>query len=207
MKKILVTTLALGLLGGFLLWQGNFGKVSAPIAQVQTADTTYDVTQTATVVDSESTAVTSQATSTTADVIPVVRVIDGDTIVVTLAGKDDTVRLLGMDTPETVDPRKPVQCFGPQASAETKSLLDGQSVHLTADPTQSDRDKYGRLLRYVFRDDGLFVDEFLVQQGFAREYTYFSVPYKYQTAFRADQSAAKSAGLGLWSIATCNGKR
>jgi micrococcal nuclease len=147
------------------------------------------------------------ATSAVERLFVVDRVIDGDTIVVLMNGEDETVRLLGMDTPETVDPRKPVQCFGPEASAETKSLLDGREVSLQNDPTQSDRDKYGRLLRYVFRDDGLFVDEFLVQQGFAREYTYFGVPYKYQTIFRTDQAAAKSAGLGLWATSTCDGKR
>jgi micrococcal nuclease len=135
------------------------------------------------------------------------RVIDGDTIVISEEGHNETVRLLGIDTPETVDPRKPVQCFGEEASAETKSLLDGREVTLQSDPTQSDRDKYGRLLRYVFRADGLFVDEYLVKQGFAREYTYFGVPYKYQTAFRADQSAAQLAGLGLWATSTCDGKR
>ena len=146
------------------------------------------------------------ATSAAGRLFVVERVVDGDTIVVAMNGDDETVRLLGMDTPETVDPRKPVQCFGPEASAETKSLLDGREVTLQSDPTQSDRDKYGRLLRYVFRDDGLFVDEFLVQQGFAREYTYFGVDYKYQIAFRADQSAARVAGLGLWATSTCDGK-
>jgi micrococcal nuclease len=146
-----------------------------------------------------------QIATTTASV-PVSRVIDGDTIVVLLGGQEETVRLLGMDTPETVDPRKSVQCFGPEASAETKSLLDGRDVTLQSDPTQSDRDKYGRLLRYVFRDDGLFVDEFLVQQGFAREYTYFNSAYEYQTKFRADQAAAQLAGLGLWATSTCDGK-
>jgi len=146
-------------------------------------------------------------TSTPEQLFPVVRVIDGDTIVVLINGTDETVRLLGMDTSETVDPRKPVQCFGPEASLETKSLLDGREVSLQSDEAQSDRDKYGRLLRYVFRDDGLFVDEFLVKQGFAREYTYFGVAYKYQTAFRTDQVVARNAGLGLWATSTCNGKR
>ena len=144
-------------------------------------------------------------TATTTQV-SVARVIDGDTIVVLMDDKKETVRLLGMDTPETVDPEKPVQCFGPEASAETKSLLDGREVSLQSDPTQSDRDKYGRLLRYVFRDDGLFVDEYLIKEGFAREYTYFGVAYKYQTQFRADQKAAQLAGLGLWATSTCGGK-
>jgi micrococcal nuclease len=135
------------------------------------------------------------------------RVIDGDTIVVLMEGKEETVRLLGIDTPETVDPRKPIQCFGIEASNETKSLLDGRQVTLQSDQTQSDRDKYGRLLRYVFRDDGLFVDEYLIKAGFAYEYTYLGVPYKYQTTFRTDQKSAKLAGLGLWATSTCAGKR
>jgi micrococcal nuclease len=148
----------------------------------------------------------SNSTFTAPEFLPVLRVIDGDTIVVLLNGNEETIRLLGMDTPETVDPRKSVQCFGLEASNETKSLLDGRSVSLQSDPTQSDRDKYGRLLRYVFRDDGLFIDEFLVKEGFAREYTYFDLAYKYQIAFRADQAAARQFGLGLWATSTCAGK-
>ncbi len=193
MKKFLLTTLALGLLGGFLLWQGNFSKTSAHIAQ--TAD----------IIDSQTTIVTTHATSASNDFVPVVRVIDGDTIVVSIAGTDDTVRLLGMDTPETVDSRKPVQCFGPEASAETKSLLDGQSVRLVADQTQANRDKYGRLLRYVYLPDGTFVDLILVQLGFAREYTYENKPYEFQQEFLRAQSTAQETGRGLWSPKTCNG--
>ncbi len=152
-------------------------------------------------------ATTTETINQNQQLFPVSRVIDGDTIVVLMDGREETIRLLGMDTPETVDPRKPVQCFGVEASNETKSLLDGREVTLQSDPTQSDRDKYGRLLRYVFRDDGLFVDEYLVKEGFAYEYTYFGLSYKYQIKFRTDQKSAQSVGLGLWATSTCDGKR
>src|SRR5205085_3089746 len=87
----------------------------------------------------------------------VARVVDGDTIVVHLGGRTETVRLLGIDTPETVDPRKPVQCFGTEASHRTKELLPpGTGVRLERDVEA--RDIYGRLLAYVRRDDGTFVN-------------------------------------------------
>ncbi len=101
----------------------------------------------------------------------VTRVVDGDTIVLE-SGK--TVRFVGMDTPETVDPRRPVGCFGKEASNETKSLLTGKVVVLQKDV--SDVDKFGRILRYVFLplDNGqiLFVNDYLVREGFAKVYTY-----------------------------------
>ena len=159
------------------------------------------------VIQTQMTASVVDATSSTDELFSVERVIDGDTIVVLIDGKDETIRLLGMDTPETVDPRKPVQCFGPEASDETKSLLDGREVSLEKDQSQADRDKYGRLLRYVFRDDGLFIDEYLVKEGFAYEYTYMNVPYKFQSVFKTDQRVAKTSGVGLWATTTCNGKR
>ena len=157
--------------------------------------------------DSPATSATPSLLSASTQTFLVRRVIDGDTIVVSIDDRDETVRLLGIDTPETVDPRKLVQCFGTEASDETKSLLDGRRVGLQNDLTQSDRDKYGRLLRYVFRDDGLFINEFLVQKGFAYEYTYLGVPYKYQTVFRADQTTAQLSGAGLWATNACGGKR
>ena len=80
----------------------------------------------------------------------VTKVRDGDTIEVDYNGKTEAVRLVGIDTPETVDPRKPVQCFGVEASNKLKLLLSDTSVSLEVDETQSDRDKYGRLLRFVF---------------------------------------------------------
>jgi micrococcal nuclease len=135
---------------------------------------------------------------------PITEVVDGDTIKIRMGGKEETLRLIGMDTPETVDPRKPVQCFGKEASNEAKKLLSGHRVRLEMDPTQGDRDKYGRMLAYAYRDDGLFYNEYMIRQGYAHEYTY-DLPYTYQADFKAAQRAAEAAQLGLWSPATCNG--
>ena len=134
----------------------------------------------------------------------VVSVVDGDTIKINMSGTTETLRLIGMDTPETVDPRKPVQCFGKEASNKAKELLSGQKVRIEKDSTQGDRDKYGRLLAYVWREDDLFYNEYMVKQGYAHEYTY-DLPYKYQTQFKAGQTYARENQLGLWSPNTCNG--
>jgi len=88
------------------------------------------------------------------DLVDVVSVVDGDTIKVSIDGKTTTLRLIGIDTPETVDPRKLVQCFGLEASKKAKELLTGRKVRIEQDPTQDKIDKYGRLLAYVYRDDG-----------------------------------------------------
>lgn len=135
----------------------------------------------------------------------VLRVVDGDTIDVLVNGKRERVRILGINTPETVDPRKPVQCFGRQASAKAKSILNNQTVGLESDPTQSDRDKYGRLLRYVFLSDGTDFGLTMIQMGFAYEYTY-DLPYKKQTVYKAAQKEAEEKSLGLWNESTCDGK-
>ena len=136
----------------------------------------------------------------------VLRVVDGDTVSVSIGGKSETIRFIGIDTPETVDPRRAVQCFGREASDKTKELLAGQRVMLEKDPSQGERDKYGRLLAYVFRSDGLFVNEYLVEQGYAHEYTY-SAPYKYQAEFRAAEAQARLLGRGLWASGACSGSR
>jgi micrococcal nuclease len=133
----------------------------------------------------------------------VAKVIDGDTISVSIHGAKETVRLIGIDTPETVDPRKPMQCFGKEASDKTKELLAGQRVVLEKDPSQGEYDKYGRTLAYVYRADGLFVNEYLVAQGFAHEYTY-DAPYKYQAEFKAAQAEARLLGRGLWAPNACS---
>ena len=142
-------------------------------------------------------------------------VVDGDTIKTLVAGHEITVRLLGINTPETVDPRKSVECFGPEASVETKSLLSGKSVLLALNPNYERTDKYGRLLAYVRLADpndvatvDLFVNEFLVKEGYAYEYTFnASNPYQYQTSFKADESQAKSAKKGLWGKCVSVGQK
>lgn len=132
------------------------------------------------------------------------RVVDGDTIVVDMGGYDETVRLIGVNTPETVDPRKPVQCFGREASDFVKGMLTGKSVRLEPDPTQADRDKYGRLLRYVYLGDVL-VDEEIISSGYGFEYTY-DIPYEFQNEFKASEAYAQAGGIGLWATSTCDGE-
>jgi micrococcal nuclease len=127
-----------------------------------------------------------------------VRVVDGDTVVVDVAGAETPVRLIGIDTPETVDPRRPVGCYGPAASARTKQLLPhGTAVRLERDAEL--RDRYGRLLAYVHRSaDGLFVNEDLLSGGFAEV---LSIPPNttYSARFAAVELDARAAGRGLWS--------
>ncbi|MCB9394762.1 MAG: thermonuclease family protein [Acidimicrobiaceae bacterium] len=132
----------------------------------------------------------------------VVRVVDGDTVVVDVAGRRETVRLIGIDTPETVKPDAPVECFGPEASAATKELLpDGTPVWLVRDVEA--RDDYGRLLAYVHRaTDGTFVNLALVRRGFATVLT-FPPNTAHVDDFVAAAESAHGEQLGLW--AACAG--
>ncbi|MBM3271851.1 nuclease [Candidatus Kaiserbacteria bacterium] len=135
---------------------------------------------------------------------PVAKVVDGDTIEVLKDSERVTVRLIGINTPETVDPRRPVQCFGKEASVEAHRVLAGQSVSLETDPSQDTYDKYGRLLAYTFLPDGSLFNEHMIAAGFAHEYTY-DQPYKYQKQFKEAEQAARFAGRGLWALSTCAG--
>ena len=134
----------------------------------------------------------------------VVKVVDGDTIDVSINGKVERVRLIGINTPETVDPRKPVECFGVEASNKAKSLLTGKKVVLEDDASQGERDKYGRLLRYVFLEDGTNFNLLMIRDGYAYEYTY-NLPYKYQAEFKKAQKEAEVNRGGLWGD-LCQGK-
>jgi micrococcal nuclease len=136
---------------------------------------------------------------------PVIRVVDGDTIVVEIHGTQEKIRLIGVDTPENVDPRKPAQCFGEEASAFTKTLLESKKVRFESDPRQGDRDKYGRLLRYVFLPDGTFVNKAIIAEGYGHEYTY-RTPYQHQGDFKADERSARESLKGLWSPTACSTK-
>jgi len=127
----------------------------------------------------------------------VARFVDGDTIVVDMGGKDETVRMIGVDTPETHKPNTPVQCYGPAASAYTKTLIGTQKVRLEADPTNQNRDRYGRLLRYVYLPGGRLVEEELIKNGYGFAYTSF--PFTKKNDFAALQTQAKSNNRGLWA--------
>ena len=132
----------------------------------------------------------------------VARVVDGDTIIVHEGLKDETIRLLGINTPETVDPRKTVQCFGKNASAKMHELLDGKRVILISAEGREDRDKYNRQLRYVQLVDGTDINLFMIANGFAHEYTYGS-PHPRTPEYRAAQAKAKADKIGMWADSAC----
>ena len=153
------------------------------------------------------------------DFYKVTRVVDGDTIEIAYNNniknidgeiqsdiENKKVRLIGINTPETVDPRRPVQCFGKEASAYMKSLVEGEIVQLEYDNTQGKTDKYGRILAYIYMEDGQMVNKKMIAEGYAYEYTY-NTPYKYRDSFKAAQVLAEKGGRGLWSADTCNGKK
>ena len=127
----------------------------------------------------------------------VVRVVDGDTIHVQLGGRREKVRYIGVDTPESVKPGTPVQCFAKRAGAFNRHLVAGERVRLVLDAEH--RDRYGRLLAYVYRvRDKRFVNAALVRRGYAVPLT---IPPNVAHAeqFRKLASAARRAGRGLWS--------
>lgn len=127
----------------------------------------------------------------------VVRAVDGDTIIVRSGGRIEDVRLLGIDTPETVDPRRPVGCYGPEASAFTKHLVTGRTVMLRYDRELHDR--YGRFLAYVWLAGRrpVFLNAELVRRGYARSYP-FPPNTAHAALFAALQRSAAVAGRGLW---------
>jgi micrococcal nuclease len=128
----------------------------------------------------------------------IVTVVDGDTVIVSIDGKEENVRLLGINTPETVKKNWPIECYGPEASKLTKSLLPpGTAVRLERDIEA--RDAYNRLLAYVYRkDDGLFVNLELMRQGDAREMS-FKPNTTHADDFHNAAMEAEAAGRGLWS--------
>lgn len=135
----------------------------------------------------------------------VIKVDDGDTIEVSSGHGKVRVRMMGVDTPETVDPRRPVQCFGKEASAYTKQSLRGQVVRLESDSLAGDKDKYGRLLRYVYLPDGTLYNQRLIAEGYAHEYTYQNQHYDRQTELKQAEREAQQKQRGLWSPTACNG--
>jgi micrococcal nuclease len=126
----------------------------------------------------------------------VVTVVDGDTIKVELPSDVETIRLIGIDTPETVHPQKPVEHFGREASAFTTRLALGRVVRLEDDAEGTNRDKYGRLLRYVFLPGGELLNAEIIAQGYSHAYTRF--PFSRMEEFRGLERAAREGNRGLW---------
>ena len=144
----------------------------------------------------------------------VTRIVDGDTIVVEVmdrsggpgagraqVGEEHTVRLIGIDTPESVDPRSPVECFGKEASAATEALLSGAEVRLVKDVSETDR--FGRLVRYVYLEDEM-ANARLVVNGYASAFTY-PPDVRHSDLFARLEREARNAERGLWSPNTCDG--
>ncbi len=143
------------------------------------------------------------ATDKTSTSYKVLGVVDGDTVKLEIEGKSETVRLIGINTPETVDPRKPVECFGKEASNKAKEILLGKTVAFEQDPSQDKRDKYSRLLGYIILLNGVNYNKTMIEQGYAYEYTY-DLAYKYQAEFKQAQASAQKNKLGLWADNTCS---
>lgn len=131
------------------------------------------------------------------------RVVDGDTLIARIERPpvgleaSERVRLIGVDTPESVDPRQPVERFGKEASDFASSLLEGKAVRLAFDRTL--RDQYGRLLAYVYAEEGLCANVVIVERGYG--FAYLDHSFHFQDEFRAAQQRARKAGLGLWAEA------
>jgi micrococcal nuclease len=130
----------------------------------------------------------------------VVRVVDGDTVIVRINGREDRLRYIGIDTPETVKQNSPVECYGKEASRANTQLVDGAAVYLVKDV--SDRDQYDRLLRYVYVDnpeggEPIFVNRWLVEQGYAEAVT-FPPDVAHAADLRAAERDARTARRGLW---------
>jgi micrococcal nuclease len=126
----------------------------------------------------------------------VIEVIDGDTTQSEINGKVESIRLIGIDAPEVANPYSKEECFGEEASSKMKELLAGKKVSLVLDASVSDRDKYGRLLRYVFLPDGEFINAELVKGGYAFNYAYEN--FQYLNYFNDLEKQAKESRLGLW---------
>ena len=131
----------------------------------------------------------------------IVRVVDGDTVDVRVDGKVERIRIIGLDTPETVDPRKAVQCFGREASAHAKELLPiGTPVTLEADPSQDARDRYGRMLAFIIveTEPGTTINytREMIAGGYGHHYVYRH-PSLYADAFALAQDDAQAGGFGL----------
>jgi micrococcal nuclease len=127
----------------------------------------------------------------------VTRVVDGDTIRVEVEGQEFRLRYIGIDTPETVDPRRPVQCFGQEASERNKQLVEGQVVGLEKDVSETD--SFGRLLRYVWLGDQM-INATLVEEGYALASTY-PPDVRYAEHFATLQTQSRANQRGLWGDA------
>lgn len=135
----------------------------------------------------------------------VVRVIDGDTLMINLNGENTRLRLIGINTPESVGEREE-ECFGVEAKKYMEQIATGKNITLEYDDSQGLTDQYGRLLAFVYLEDGQMLNRKMISDGYAYEYTFMN-DYKYKKSFKEAQALAKSSERGLWSKDSCNGKK
>jgi len=143
------------------------------------------------------TLVLSASLAWTAEMGKVTKAVDGDTIKVKIGRKTETVRLIGVSTPESVHPRKPVEYFAREASAFTKRMALGKRVRLEDDPACTNRDRYGRLLRYVYLPNGRMLNAEIIRQGYGHAYPKY--PFSRMEEFRKLERKAREKGRGLWA--------
>ncbi len=137
--------------------------------------------------------------------VELLRVVDGDTLIIKKDGIRERLRLIGMDAPESVKPKNPVECFGKEASRHMSALVHkkGNEALFQADLSQGKRDRFGRLLGYIFLD-GTNLAEKMIRDGYAYEYTYRKDnPYQYQKIFQNAEREAKKEMRGLWAPGAC----
>ena len=133
-------------------------------------------------------------------------VVDGDTIRVLIGGRKETVRIIGLDSPESRKPDTPVECFAAEASRAAERLIrKGSVVTLEQDPTQDTRDRFGRMLAHVILADGTLFAETMIRGGYAVHYVYDGVPSIYADRLAAAQVAAEATKAGLWAPEVCGG--
>lgn len=130
----------------------------------------------------------------------VTRFVDGDTVQIDMNGKDEKIRFVGVDTPETHKPNSPVQCYGPAASAFLKNTIGDKPLRLESDPKSTNRDRYNRLLRYVYLPDGTLLNKLIIEKGYGFYYPYF--PFSKSAEFDAAQQTAQASKAGLWRNCT-----
>ncbi len=202
-KLLAIFSLLILVLGFGLLWFGLDNQKFLQQSPSPDSALKKETTEAATSSGSATSAPLSTGTLTTSAALgiegeraKVTEVVDGDTFKIE---SGQTVRLIGIDTPETKDPRRVVGCFGKEASFETKKIIEGKLVILEKDISETD--KYKRLLRYVYLplENGqlLFVNDYLVREGFAKVLTY-PPDIKYNEQFRQAESGAREAKRGLW---------
>lgn len=200
-RKLASLSLSLIILSCYLLYQGLNGDVS--LNQLPSPTNSEEVFQTPRPSDQvlgESHLFEGSPSSQFKEQFQVLKVTDGDTIEVGDGEKTYKLRYIGVNTPETVDPRKQVECFGKKASEENKRLVEGKTIYTQKDISETDR--YGRLLRFVYikidSDNYLFVNDYLVRNGFAYAST-FPPDVKYKDRFEKAQGEAQAQMKGLWS--------